>query len=207
MGGAPPTRSAQLAARLRGGASPARVSGSCSSSYAPSYGCCASEPPLLRRLGDAWVDSCESVLLKVPSAIVPFEHVFLLNPAHPATADIAVSQPVPGRRRSSAEPGGTFVGRKSALPLQGVLPAARAARCGGTGTSRLRALRSRAGAGRRSHRAARAREPPRRTHPRRRAAPPKTARWSGSETDPAPRMDFTAGMTTGGRRRRVPGLC
>lgn len=54
-------------------------------------------PEQAQAIGDAWVDSSESPLLKVPSAVIPFEHIFLLNPAHPGTADIAVAQPVPFR--------------------------------------------------------------------------------------------------------------
>ena len=34
-------------------------------------------------VGDAWLDSQASAVLAVPSAIVPLEHSFLLNPAHP----------------------------------------------------------------------------------------------------------------------------
>ena len=36
-----------------------------------------------RKLGDAWLARASSVALKVPSAIVPIEHNFILNPAHP----------------------------------------------------------------------------------------------------------------------------
>ena len=54
-------------------------------------------PEEAQAIGDTWVDSSESVLLKVPSAIIPFEHILLLNPAHPGTDDVVVSQPVPFR--------------------------------------------------------------------------------------------------------------
>jgi RES domain-containing protein len=37
----------------------------------------------LQRLGAAWVDSCGSLVLKVPSAVVPMEYNMLINTAHP----------------------------------------------------------------------------------------------------------------------------
>jgi RES domain-containing protein len=40
-------------------------------------------PRKLQRLGDDWVSAAESPVLQVPSAIVPAESNFLLNPAHP----------------------------------------------------------------------------------------------------------------------------
>jgi len=44
----------------------------------------ASPPgPATMQLGDRWVAEARSVVLAVPSAIVPAERNFLLNPAHP----------------------------------------------------------------------------------------------------------------------------
>lgn len=40
-------------------------------------------PESLRALGDAWATRAASAILRVPSAIVPEEDNFLLNPAHP----------------------------------------------------------------------------------------------------------------------------
>jgi RES domain-containing protein len=40
-------------------------------------------PPALQRLGNAWLDVATSAALRVPSAIIPSEHNYLLNPAHP----------------------------------------------------------------------------------------------------------------------------
>ncbi len=37
----------------------------------------------LQRLGAAWVESCGSLVLKVPSAVVPMEYNMLINTAHP----------------------------------------------------------------------------------------------------------------------------
>ncbi len=48
-------------------------------------------PPLsLQRLGDAWVKAGNSVILAVPSAIVPNELNLLLNPRHPNFAKIDI---------------------------------------------------------------------------------------------------------------------
>jgi RES domain-containing protein len=40
-------------------------------------------PPRLRELGDAWLRGLSSAVLAVPSAVVPAERNYLLNPAHP----------------------------------------------------------------------------------------------------------------------------
>lgn len=40
-------------------------------------------PAELQRLGDAWIKRSSSAVLRVPSAIVPAEFNYLLNPAHP----------------------------------------------------------------------------------------------------------------------------
>lgn len=43
----------------------------------------ARQPPKeLRDIGDGWLERGENAVLRVPSAIVPEEHNFLLNPAH-----------------------------------------------------------------------------------------------------------------------------
>lgn len=40
------------------------------------------------RVGDAWVREARSAVLRVPSAVVPTEHNYLLNPAHPQCAHL-----------------------------------------------------------------------------------------------------------------------
>lgn len=54
-------------------------------------------PAELQAIGNAWVEASESLLLKVPSTIVPFEHILLLNPAHPDRGSISVAEPFPFR--------------------------------------------------------------------------------------------------------------
>jgi RES domain-containing protein len=45
-----------------------------------------------RQIGDQWLDQSTSALLQVPSAISQEAHNFLLNPAHPDAAKIAVAE-------------------------------------------------------------------------------------------------------------------
>src|SRR5687768_14915588 len=40
-------------------------------------------PAALRQIGDEWAAKRTSVVLQVPSAVVPLESCFLLNPTHP----------------------------------------------------------------------------------------------------------------------------
>jgi len=51
--------------------------------------------PLTQRLGDEWLAAGRSLALAVPSAIVPEESNYVLNPAHPAFAKLAVGTPAP----------------------------------------------------------------------------------------------------------------
>ena len=44
-------------------------------------------------LGDLWIDSSETAVLEVASAVVYGEHIYLLNPAHPDFPRIAVDPP------------------------------------------------------------------------------------------------------------------
>lgn len=53
------------------------------------------EPPSLstRQLGDQWARALRSAILAVPSVIIPDETNYLLNPAHPEFAKIAIGKP------------------------------------------------------------------------------------------------------------------
>ena len=48
-------------------------------------------PPRLQDLGDEWIASRRSVALRVPSAVVPMESNYLLNPEHPDFGKLARS--------------------------------------------------------------------------------------------------------------------
>jgi RES domain-containing protein len=43
-----------------------------------------------RALGDAWAKSRESLLLRVPSIIIPEEDNLIINPAHPRAAEVRI---------------------------------------------------------------------------------------------------------------------
>jgi RES domain-containing protein len=48
-----------------------------------------------QRLGDAWLASRSSLLLRVPSAVVPQEFNILLNPGHPDIRALRIGEPIP----------------------------------------------------------------------------------------------------------------
>ena len=50
-------------------------------------------PPELQKIGDDWVRSGRSAVLRVPSVIVPGESNYLLNPAHPKFKKIVIAKP------------------------------------------------------------------------------------------------------------------
>ena len=52
-------------------------------------------PPALRDIGTHWVHAGKSAVLELPSAVVPGEHNFLLNPRHPDFARLAIGDPEP----------------------------------------------------------------------------------------------------------------
>ncbi|MBI4579680.1 MAG: RES domain-containing protein [Planctomycetes bacterium] len=47
-------------------------------------------PAAIRQVGDEWAGEQRSVVLRVPSVVVPTEWNYLLNPAHPEFAKIAI---------------------------------------------------------------------------------------------------------------------
>ncbi len=52
-------------------------------------------PPAVHSLGDAWVRRGSSGLLRVPSAVIPHERNFLINPAHEHFAQLLIEGPSP----------------------------------------------------------------------------------------------------------------
>jgi RES domain-containing protein len=52
-------------------------------------------PSALQRFGDRWAVEQRSAVLQVPSAIVPSESNYLLNPRHPDFGEIALGTPKP----------------------------------------------------------------------------------------------------------------
>ena len=54
-------------------------------------------PAAVRAIGDAWVASGQSAVLRVPSVIVPGESNYLLNPTHPGFGRLAIGKPQPFR--------------------------------------------------------------------------------------------------------------
>lgn len=52
-------------------------------------------PPDLQLLGDSWAKAGTSLALRVPSAVVPRQHNYLINPEHSGLPDLKVSPPEP----------------------------------------------------------------------------------------------------------------
>jgi RES domain-containing protein len=50
---------------------------------------------LTQRIGDEWVRSRRSLVLQVPSVVVPFETNYLINPGHPGFDRIEIGDPLP----------------------------------------------------------------------------------------------------------------
>lgn len=50
-------------------------------------------PPGNHAIGDRWVAECRSVVLRVPSAIIPSASNFLLNPLHPGFGSAVIERP------------------------------------------------------------------------------------------------------------------
>ena len=51
--------------------------------------------PASQRIGDQWVADEESLVLRVPSVVVPREHNYLINPHHPDIGDLEIGEPEP----------------------------------------------------------------------------------------------------------------
>ncbi len=54
-------------------------------------------PPGLRDVGLDWIEKRKTLLLSVPSAVVPDEHNILINPLHPQAKEIEILEPKPFR--------------------------------------------------------------------------------------------------------------
>jgi len=52
-------------------------------------------PARLRAIGDDWIAAGASAVLRVPSALVPGESNFLLNPRHPDFGKVRIGKPIP----------------------------------------------------------------------------------------------------------------
>ena len=51
-------------------------------------------PPGLRKIGNAWVGSVASAVLRVPSSLVPAEYNYLLNPKHREFRELKIGSAV-----------------------------------------------------------------------------------------------------------------
>jgi RES domain-containing protein len=51
--------------------------------------------PVSQAVGDRWVESEASAVLRVPSVVVPAEHNYLINPRHPEVEELEVGEPRP----------------------------------------------------------------------------------------------------------------
>jgi len=51
--------------------------------------------PVSQTVGDRWVESEASAVLRVPSVVVPTEHNYLINPRHPEVEELEVGEPRP----------------------------------------------------------------------------------------------------------------
>lgn len=54
-------------------------------------------PPTLQSIGNEWLKSDSTPILEVPSALIPSESIYLLNPLHPRFKSIRVATPEPFR--------------------------------------------------------------------------------------------------------------
>jgi RES domain-containing protein len=52
-------------------------------------------PPALSAIGERWARERRTAILSVPSVVIPHERNFILNPAHPQFARIAIDPPQP----------------------------------------------------------------------------------------------------------------
>ncbi|MGE5113426.1 MAG: RES family NAD+ phosphorylase, partial [Acidobacteriaceae bacterium] len=63
----------------------------------PRNWCADPSPAELKQVGDEWIRSAECPVLRVPSALLPEEHNFLLNTGHADFGRLTFGEPVPFR--------------------------------------------------------------------------------------------------------------
>ncbi len=51
--------------------------------------------PASQQVGDQWIESEASVVLRVPSVVVPAECNYLINPGHPEFGELEIGEPRP----------------------------------------------------------------------------------------------------------------
>ena len=52
-------------------------------------------PESTQSFGSNWADRKDSLILKVPTVVIPTEHDYLINPLHPDLSSLKISNPVP----------------------------------------------------------------------------------------------------------------
>jgi RES domain-containing protein len=52
----------------------------------------AQYPTVIQQFGDKWLTEKRSLILKVPSAVVPCEYNFIINPLHPQINEVKVKE-------------------------------------------------------------------------------------------------------------------
>lgn len=52
-------------------------------------------PASIRAIGDDWARDAKSVVLRVPSALIPGENIYLVNPNHPDFSKVEIGKPSP----------------------------------------------------------------------------------------------------------------
>ena len=51
--------------------------------------------PASQKVGDAWIRTQASLVVQVPSIVVPRERNYLINPQHPDASDLEIGEPEP----------------------------------------------------------------------------------------------------------------
>lgn len=49
----------------------------------------------MQAIGDRWIDTASSIILRLPSTIIPQEFNFLINPDHGDFAELRIGGPAP----------------------------------------------------------------------------------------------------------------